>query len=194
MNTSYNGWKNYETWCVQLWLHNTESSYRLWSERAERLTRDERKVIAKLADELSEALNDTPLLSDCTVYADLLTTALDRVDWTAIAASLIPDMATSEDAEPASCPSATPCFPLGRIHCTPAVLLAVGRPEIDAALVRHVHGDWGLVGPEDAQENRAAAKDGFRILSVYENSAQTRFWIITEADRSITTVLLPEEY
>jgi hypothetical protein len=62
------------------------------------------------------------------------------------------------------------------------------------ALRRHARGDWGDLDDEDLQANERALKDGTRLLSAYHSSAGTKFWIITEWDRSATTVLLPEEY
>jgi hypothetical protein len=59
---------------------------------------------------------------------------------------------------------------------------------------RHVRGDWGNVCEDDAKENDFSVKNGFRIFSVYRLSDDTKIWIITEADRSATTVLLPSEY
>ena len=61
-------------------------------------------------------------------------------------------------------------------------------------LQRHQHGDWGNVPPDDAEENIAAVVAGSRILSSYDLNASERLWIITEWDRSVTTLLLPEEY
>ena len=66
--------------------------------------------------------------------------------------------------------------------------------EILKALKKHTSGDWGDVCQEDADENDLSVKNGFRILSVYHTESKVKFWIITEADRSATTVLLPEEY
>jgi hypothetical protein len=62
------------------------------------------------------------------------------------------------------------------------------------ALARHVSGDWGDVGEEDRLANEEALRDGTRLLSVYRSATGIRFWIITEADRAQTTVLLPEDY
>jgi hypothetical protein len=67
-------------------------------------------------------------------------------------------------------------------------------PDVLAALSRHVIGDWGDVCEEDKKANNHALKDGSRLLSKYRDSRGTKFWIITEADRSATTVLLPEDY
>ena len=61
-------------------------------------------------------------------------------------------------------------------------------------LQRHQVGDWGIVDDEDKAENELSVKTGFRILSAYKLSTGVKIWIITEADRSATTILLPEEY
>jgi hypothetical protein len=62
------------------------------------------------------------------------------------------------------------------------------------AIEDHARGDWGLVFPEDRQANEDALRDGDRLMSVYRSSKGQRFWIITEADRSATTVLFPDDY
>ena len=87
-------------------------------------------------------------------------------------------------------------FPLGRVGATPGALRALEQAEQLPAefLDRHVHGDWGEVPEEDKQENAFSVEHGFRILSAYTTSAGEKIWIITEADRSATTILLPEEY
>ncbi len=86
-------------------------------------------------------------------------------------------------------------FPLGRIVATPAALDACGEAEItpDVLLARHAAGDWGDVCREDAAENELSIAKGFRILSSYA-AGNERLWIITEADRSSTCLLLREEY
>lgn len=87
-------------------------------------------------------------------------------------------------------------FSLGQCVATPgalAALTAAGQSP-GVFLERHVQGDWGLVDAEDAQANDEALRDGGRLLSVYETLLGTRLWVITEHDRSVTTVLLPEEY
>jgi len=85
-------------------------------------------------------------------------------------------------------------FPLGRLVSTPGALEAVPADELAKALGRHSFGDWGDVGQEDWKENELSLREGFRLFSVYHTEAGAKFWIITEADRSVTTVLLPEEY
>jgi len=87
------------------------------------------------------------------------------------------------------------CFPLGHIVATPGALELLDRMAVNASdlLQRHQSGDWGNVPPEDAEENELSVVNGFRILSSYPVGTD-RIWIITEADRSSTTLLLPEEY
>lgn len=85
---------------------------------------------------------------------------------------------------------------LGRIVATPGALEALERAGEDPAqyLARHERGDWGEVGEEDWQENEFSVANGFRILSAYTTGAGDKLWIITEADRSATTILLPSDY
>lgn len=87
-------------------------------------------------------------------------------------------------------------FPPGQIVATPGALLALQEAgETPAVLLRrHLVGDWGEVDEHDAQENERSLQDGCRLLSAYTLSTGTRLWIITEADRSSTTLLLPSEY
>jgi hypothetical protein len=91
-----------------------------------------------------------------------------------------------------------PLFASGRIFATPEVLAACTRAHLDACLARYLCGDWGLVGAEDQAENQFSLREGFRILSAHPLDPArpdgARLWIITEADRSITTFLLPGEY
>ena len=84
--------------------------------------------------------------------------------------------------------------PLGQIVATPAALGAVSQPDIVAALRRHTSGDWGEVDPDDRAANDDALRSGERLLSVYQLATGTTFWVLTEADRSATTVLLPDDY
>ncbi len=86
-------------------------------------------------------------------------------------------------------------FPLGCTHITPAALdlLAAAGVAPATLLARHVAGDWGAVPPEDARENALSLRDGFRLVSSYPVGDE-RLWIITEADRSATLLLLPSEY
>jgi len=88
-------------------------------------------------------------------------------------------------------------FKLGQVVATPGALRALEENIVDSweLLQRHANGDWGCVPEEDAQENKLSVENGYRILSSYPlNDRGDKLWIITEADRSYTTLLLPEEY
>lgn len=85
-------------------------------------------------------------------------------------------------------------FPLGQMVMTPGVRDGIPPSEMLRALRRHAGGDWGKLEPEDRQANDDALKNGGRLVSSYLAKNGTKFWIITESDRSATTVLLPEEY
>lgn len=86
-------------------------------------------------------------------------------------------------------------FSLGRVVATPGALHALERVGMGALplLARHQSGDWGQVDAEDWKANEEAIEHGWRLLSAYE-VGNAKVWIITEADRSATTILLPEEY
>jgi hypothetical protein len=85
-------------------------------------------------------------------------------------------------------------FPLGDVVTTPGALESLSMWDILSSLDRHHCGDWGYVCEEDQQENDHSLLTGGRLLSVYVSTDGIRFWIITEADRSVTTVLLAIEY
>jgi hypothetical protein len=92
-----------------------------------------------------------------------------------------------------------PLFPLGRLFSTPGALEALGDANANADpldyLMRHHTGDWGDLCADDKAQNDAAVKDGGRIFSAYIlTGTKVKIWIITEADRSCTTILLPDEY
>ena len=87
-------------------------------------------------------------------------------------------------------------FPPGRIVATPGALAALEEAGESPGifLKRHLTGDWGEVDDHDRRENELSVVQGFRLLSAYTLSNGTKLWIITEADRSATTLLLPSEY
>lgn len=90
-------------------------------------------------------------------------------------------------------------FPTGRLLLTAGVNDRVADDSIFAkfvtrSIVRHKLGDWGDVCPADRKENNLSLEQGLRLLSVYKQPTLPTIWIITEADRSATTVLYPEEY
>lgn len=84
-------------------------------------------------------------------------------------------------------------FPLGEIVITANAQNRLDHVEIEQGLTRHARGDWGDVCTEDARSNAEALEHGSRLMSVY-GTGEDRFWIITEWDRSVTTILLPLDY
>lgn len=110
--------------------------------------------------------------------------------------------------------SSSPRFALGRVVATPGALALMHATNSNpfVLLAKHVTGDWGEIDPGDVQTNEDAVEEGLRVLSVYRLPLQTgvggaaaaglepvdefdnRIWLITEGDRSVTTLLLPEEY
>ena len=89
-----------------------------------------------------------------------------------------------------------PLFDLGQLVATPGALAALGKTGQNAMdfLSRHVRGDWGELPKEDKDENQLSLDKGFRLLSSYRTTSGDKLWVITEADRSHTTLLLPDEY
>ena len=87
-------------------------------------------------------------------------------------------------------------FPAGQLVATPGALAALetSGDSLFTYLQRHLAGDWGEVDEDDRRENELSLEKGFRLMSVYRLRDETKIWVITEADRSATTVLLPEEY
>ena len=88
---------------------------------------------------------------------------------------------------------------LGRLLMTRGVNDLVAEDEafakfVTGSLTRHRRGDWGNLTDEDKQENELSLKEGYRLLSAYESKGLPKIWIITEADRSATTILFPDEY
>lgn len=85
-------------------------------------------------------------------------------------------------------------FDLGQTVITRNALATLSQADILKALARHHRGDWGDVPESDREENELSLKEGFRLMSVYKSEAGETFWVITEADRSLTTILMPEDY
>ncbi len=88
---------------------------------------------------------------------------------------------------------------MGRLLMTRGVNDLVAEDEafakfVMSSLTRHRRGDWGNLTDEDKQENELSLKAGYRLLSAFESEGLPKIWIITEADRSATTILFPDEY
>ena len=103
---------------------------------------------------------------------------------------------------PACLPSTTQTMPQlttirfqpGEIYTTQGVLAATTAFEITKALARHLSGDWGEICAEDATTNEDAVDGSGQLMSVYTSASGIVYWVITEADRSVTTFLLPDDY
>ncbi|WP_437191145.1 hypothetical protein [Planctomicrobium sp. SH527] len=85
-------------------------------------------------------------------------------------------------------------FDPGRIVITPAANAVLSQDDVLRALARHLSMDWGELCEQDWQENELALNEGMRLFSSYLTADQRKFWIITEHDRSVTTILLPSDY
>lgn len=85
-------------------------------------------------------------------------------------------------------------FCLGKIVATRTAFDAIDMHDMLEGVARHARGDWGDVPPEDRIANDEALADEGRLLSAYTDARGQPFWVITEADRSSTTILLPEDY
>ena len=85
-------------------------------------------------------------------------------------------------------------FPLGQTVITRNARNTLDQYSVLDAMLRHARCDWGDVSDQDREQNRFSLREDFRLFSVYKDSAGIKFYIITEADRSLTTVLLPEDY
>jgi hypothetical protein len=85
-------------------------------------------------------------------------------------------------------------FPLGHVVITAIAKATLNPADIQPALARHHSGDWGDLDEHDRRANEASLTEGLRLLSSYTDRQGVKFWIITEADRSTTTILLPEDY
>ena len=92
--------------------------------------------------------------------------------------------------------STIPRFALGQTFITPGAeeALQIAGQSATEFLRRHMSGDWGDLSDEDVKENEFSLKEGLRLLSAYQTGKGQKLWIITEADRSATTILLPSEY
>jgi hypothetical protein len=133
------------------------------------------------------------------VYRDLIFAALGKVDWAQIADDYL-GVVTVLDTKDGNWSITLPAqhaaskFPLGQVVSTRGALDSIDCIEMMNVLDRHHRGDWGDCCEEDWEANDSALVEDSRLLSVYQSGNGETFWIITEADRSATTILLPSEY
>lgn len=204
------GWTNYETWCAACWILEKKDNRQRWRAAAkgyagafssDSIKADERQkalqgATLSLGKKLREEVTGAGRRLLDEVCPCVTRSAIGKIDWTNIAAKLLEEFLPGPPPAPVN-EAEYVCewrFPMGNVVATPGALESLHAFEISTSLTRHVRGDWGLVDLHDAQENEFALKNGLRLRSAYENSDGNRFWIVTEADRSSTTVLLPEEY
>jgi hypothetical protein len=92
--------------------------------------------------------------------------------------------------------AAKPLFLLGQVIITSGAnaLMREGKLDANQLINRHISGDWGDMCEDDIESNNDAVTHGDRIMSSYLTSSSQKVWIITEYDRSVTTILLPDEY
>ena len=207
---TYNGYANYETWAVCLWLNNDESSYRYWKEGAEearaeadrcwqvkaKVWSEEQAPVYLLAQWIRERLTLVAPNLEAGPYADLLNAALSEVDWVEVAASFFGDDEARDEKLRGRRLDALEKqkFPLGLVTATPNAIRQLPPADIAVALARHSAGDWGEVSPRGPAGERRPLSEDFACFSVYRSAKGEKFWVITEAERSSTTVLMPEDY
>jgi len=142
---------------------------------------------------LADCVGDELALRHYQDFKRLIVSGLPPAQWMLTEADVRAALATLQNEGKAQAgPEAK--FALGDINATPGILATLAHEEIIAALGRHVRGDWGDVDADDHAANERALREGTRLFSVYHSKNRTKFWIITEWDRSMTTVLLPREY
>lgn len=161
-------------------------------------------IIDQAAAPFDQAEYDTELARIYANYtsADLIKSSIAKCEAGVVEAGERPEFTRPDQAEaptkkPYSSPVfTTPRFSLGQMVATHGAVDALQEAGENPAdyLSRHQLGDWGEVPPEDAKENEFSVENGYRILSAYTLSNGVKIWVITEADRSSTTILLPSEY
>ena len=146
-----------------------------------------------LAKRQKEVFVASCLIPEGTLCAVLLNALIADIDWAALAEFVL-SVAESEskDAVPAIITGNARFF-TDRITVTKGAALMLDRTEISEAIAKHLEGDWGSVPQEDREENERSLTAGGRLMSAFGDGGK-RVWVITEGDRSATTVLLPEEY
>lgn len=204
------GWTNYETWCVSQWLPTDQST---WETFREQMRREVAKCAAngdqrghsststrsmlrfRLAKRLRVAVERLDYTDLPLIYCDLLESALTSVNWPEVVEYFLANpFPNAAHRSPQPVAGSGPLFDAGRIATAPAAQAALTREDVQAALARHVQGDWGILDAQNRRQNVRALAAGLPLQSVYELKSGTIVWVVTEADRSLTNVLLAEDY
>jgi hypothetical protein len=203
----YEFWYSVETWIIAVWIDSERPTCEYWQavadetlkltgEGSNRLEEAKVTLMDRLRDEICEAAS----AENRGLFAELLSHALTNVDWQEIAEHLLAGANLQEETaqvrwtRPRPGPEAEPRLSLGEVVTAEGASWTIDARNIREALARHQRGDWGDCCPEDWQANEEALRDGHRLHSVYRSWNGDIFWILTEPDRSVTTVLLPSEY
>jgi hypothetical protein len=204
------GWSNFETWCVSQWLPSDEATWDGFREQLRQLAAgrtsasdesghaaaaNRRRQKFQLAKQLRDAVSRLGYMELPLVYCDLLEAALVRVNWLEIVEHFLGHpfpkqlrrTVTPDD-------PLLPLFEPGRVFVGPAAQTGLTAEDIKPALSRHVQGDWGLVDAANRRQNLRALAAKRPVQSVYQSDNGTPFWVVTDADRALTSVLLAEDY
>lgn len=203
-------WANYETWCVSQWLPTDEAVWDGFREQLRRLAAkrtsssdESNQSLAsnrgrqkfQLAKQLREAVSRLGYMELPLIYCDLLESALARVNWLEIVEHFLGHPFPKQLRRNAAPHDAlVPVFEAGRVFVGSAAQAALTAEDIKPALTRHVQGDWGLLDTMDRRQNLRALAASRPLQSVFQSTNGTSFWVVTEADRSLTSVLLAEDY
>ena len=190
---SYDYWTNEETLLAYKWITHDRASRRRWRARVSELLGEDNgpaevnQAIHQLAREIRECVEAECCHHVASLSDDLFGCALARVFWREVAKVIISDKV----------PAAADfdwLFPYGNIVETPGVLKRISRTDRLAAVAQHAHGNWGEIDGVFWSENDSALRTREQLYSEYRSSEGGEFLIITTGDRSVTTVMLPEEY
>jgi hypothetical protein len=183
---------NVETWIAFRCLRDDEGMRRTWEERAFEILRavggSVDWTVRQVAGELRESVEAEFRSNFSGLAGDLLQNAVGKVVWYEVAREILLDELLQPELP------ADALFQLGKVETTPGVSWRIPFSDRSPALARHVRGDWGDIPQEDRDKNeRALRGESLRLLSAHQTANGVRFCVLTESDRSKTTLLLPEE-
>lgn len=198
------GWSNYETWCVSQWLPTDDAIWDAFRDSVRRLLAEHKRepgeygpiacwqrrcLKFQLVRDLRQVVEQLGYTDLPGIYCDLLDSALARVNWPEIVDYFLRyPFRSSQDG------TLRPLFEVGLVITAPAAQAALTPDDVQTALDRHSRGDWGVLDTIDRRQNLRAMSTGQPVQSIYESQTGRKFWVITTADRSQTSVLLAEDY